>query len=147
MFDVAANPMAGPIRDRSSGSSIADDPAVVHNLAQMNGPMIRLLKNESLGGNAGRANLGGRFYSCAAANGYADPLTGQIVVFGNVQDVPPDVRAGNAAFTLKVAFGGLRFFRIVELFTKNQPGGAPLSPDAREVLEESVQRWNHVSQG
>ena len=126
--------------------AIADDPAVMHNLVQMNGPMIRLLKNESLGGNAGRVNLGGRFYSCAAARGYADPGSGRIVAFGNIQDVEPGVRAGNAEFAFKVAFGGLRFFRIVQLFAKPDQGSTPLSPDAREVLEESVQKWNAASE-
>jgi len=124
---------------------VADDPAVIHNLAQMNGPMVRLLKNESLGGNAGRVSLGGRFYSCAAANGYADPLSGQIVAFGNVQDVSPDVRAGNAQFTFKVAFGRMRFFRIVQLFAKDEQDSTPLSPNAREILEDSVWRWNQAS--
>src|SRR3989304_3450575 len=121
-------------------SATLDTPAAIHNLSQMNGPMIRLLRTESLGGNAGRVKLGGRYYSCAAAHGYADPRSGRIVAFGNVQDVPPEIRKGNAEFILKVAFGGLRFFRIVQLFANDGPDGRQLSLDARAVLEESVQR-------
>jgi hypothetical protein len=67
------------------------------------------------------------------------------VAFGNVQDVRPEAKAGNAEFTLKVAFGGLRFFRIVQFFAKRE-GSTPLSADAREVLEESVRRWNQTSE-
>jgi hypothetical protein len=114
----------------------------MHNLSQMNGPMARLLRNESLGGNAGRVNLAGRSYSCAAARGYADPRTGRIIAFGNVQDVPPETRGATAEFTLKVAFGGLRFFRIVEFLVDGRDEGTPLSLDARDVLEESIRRWN-----
>jgi hypothetical protein len=122
------------------------DGAVLHNLSQMNGSMMRLLRNESLGGNAGRVNLGGRYYSCAAAHGYADPLSGRIVAFGNVQDIPLQKREGNAEFIMKAAFGGLRFFRIVQ-FLANGGGASPeLSPGARDVLEESVQQWNDTSQ-
>jgi hypothetical protein len=128
-------------RPRIAEPAVTDD-AVIHNLSQMNRPMIRLLRTESLGGNAGCVNLGGRYYSCAAAHGYADPRSGRIVAFGNVQDVPPETREGNAEFTLKAAFGGLRFFRIVQLFANDAGGLTPLSPDAREVLEESVRRWN-----
>ena len=39
----------------------------------MNSSMLKLLKTESVGGNAGRVKLDGKYYSCAAANGYADP--------------------------------------------------------------------------
>lgn len=127
-------------------SATLDTPVLASNLSQMNTAMLGVLRNESLGGNAGRVNLGGRCYSCAAANGYADPTSGRILAFGNVQDVRSDVKAGNAEFTLKVAFGGMRFFRIVQLFAKNEPDSTPLSPNAREVLEESVRRWNQASE-
>jgi hypothetical protein len=122
-----------------------DEAVVTYNLSQMNGPMARLLRNESLGGNAGRVTLGGRrYYACAAAHGYANPATGRIAAFGSFQDVPPAIRTVNAEFTLKVAFGGLRFFRIVEFLPDNSGDGPRLSPDARDVIEETVHRWNEA---
>jgi hypothetical protein len=126
--------------------AVTHDAAVLHNLSQMNGSMIRLLRNESLGGNAGRVNLGGRYYSCAAAHGYADPQSGRIMAFGNVQDIPLEIREENAEFIMKAAFGGLRFFRIVEFLASGGGAGPKLSPDARDVLEESAQRWNEAPQ-
>jgi hypothetical protein len=119
-----------------------EDSVVSHNLSEMNGSMMRLLKTESIGGNAGRVKLGGKYYSCAAANGYADPRSGKIVEFGNFQNISPERRDNNAAFTLRAACSTRRFFRIVQLLTDDRGGGRKLAPGAREVLEESVRRWN-----
>jgi hypothetical protein len=52
------------------------------------GEMQRLLVEESFGGNAGFHN--GK--SCAAANFYYNPKTGEINIFGNFQDVPENIK-------------------------------------------------------
>ena len=111
-----------------------------HNLSEMNSSMMRLLKTESLGGNAGRVKLGARYYSCAAANGYADPQSGRIVAFGNLQDISSSIQSENTKFTLRVAYGARGFFKIVELLIEDR--GRTLSPAAREALDEYVRAWN-----
>ena len=126
-----------PRKSRTPGAS-----ALSHNFLAMNSPMMKLLKTESVGGNAGRVKLDGKYYSCAAANGYADPQSGRIVAFGNVQDVSPNIQKKNAKFTLRVACGARGFFRIVQLVTEDRGGGRTLSPGAREVLDQSVRTWN-----
>ena len=115
-----------------------------HNLSEMNSSMMQLLKTESVGGNAGRVKFGARYYSCAAANGYADPQSGRIVAFGNLQDISANIQEPNAKFTLRVACGARGFFRIVELVTEDR--GRTLSPAARKALEASVRTWNTARQ-
>ena len=126
-----------PRKSRAPGTS-----ALSLNLLAMNSPMMKLLQTESVGGNAGRAKLDGKYYACAAANGYADPQSGRIVAFGNFQDVSPNIRKKNAQFTLRVACGVRGFFRIVQLVSEDRGSGGTLSPGARDVLEQSVRTWN-----
>ena len=124
-------------KSRAPGAS-----ALSHNLVAMNSSMMNLLKTESVGGNAGRVKVDGKYYSCAAANGYADPQSGTIVAFGNLQDVSPNIQKKTATFTLRVACSRRGFFRIVQLVTEERGSGRTLSPGARAVLEQSVRAWN-----
>ena len=130
-------PRSAPQRTR-----VVDDAVVASNLAEMDGPMMRLLETESIGGNAGRVKLGGTYYACAAANGYSDPQSGQIVQFGNSQNVSQDILDTCAAFTVRVAYRPTMFFKIVHLVTDDRAGSRALTPVARRALAESVRRWN-----
>ncbi len=99
--------------------------------------MTRLLAVESWGGNAGHVVVDGRQYSCAVARGYADPASGKILIFGNPQDVPEGSRQGSAEFLFRAAAGMMLDTHIVEC-----SAGEPFTVAAREVLEESMRRWN-----
>ncbi len=123
-----------------------DEQTIHHNLLEMATPMSYLLNNESLGGNAGEVEIEGKPYSCAAANGYADVVTGKIVAFGNFQDVPEIIRSRNQAFVFRVALdlevvegkpSGRGFFKIVGFYEKEF-----FSQNARGILEESIKLWN-----
>jgi len=116
-----------------------------HNYNMMNGEMRKLLLGESIGGNAGRVEINGEKYSCAGANCYIDPETGEIIAFGNFQDVSPDILDRSVEVTFRVAVdfrgefsrfhGG--FFKIVETY-----GLQGLNPVARRMVEESVEEYN-----
>ncbi len=102
--------------------------------------MMRLLIEESIGGNAGSAVVNGRKYLCAAANGYADKETGRIITFGNIQDLPEEITANNEKFTFRVALGGARdpkFMHIVDFY-----GGDNFSDTGRDILEKTIERFN-----
>ncbi len=110
----------------------------------MNKEMIRLLSNESMGGNAGSIQIEGKNYSCSGANLYVDSETGEIVVFGNSQDLDPKLMEGKNLVTFKVAFDLKTsfhngFFRIVKTY-----GLENLSPQARVMIESCVEQYNEV---
>ena len=58
-----------------------DESILSHNLVEMRSSMMHLVTNESIGGNAGKIEIGGRAFSCAAARGFADAKTGKIIAF------------------------------------------------------------------
>ena len=100
--------------DSESKEKANDQEVVAHNLKMLKEDMWDLLLSESWGGNAGYTEIGGENCVCAGANGYADPETGRIVAFGNLQDVDVVVQRKNAEFTLLVAdhLGGLQIVRL-----------------------------------
>lgn len=136
--------------ERKQESADSAGRVVETNLAVMHHDMERLLVNESMGGNAGTTTVEGLPCSCAAANFFADPVTGEIRSFGNHQDVDPDVVATThhgsmiGAFSLKIG----DFVRIVRLMLDIDNVGLPedghrdLRPEARAVIEESIRCWN-----
>ena len=113
-----------------------------HNLDEMRSSMMRLLTVESIGGNAGIIDIGGRKYPCAAARGFADGESGEIIIFGNYQNIPKKIRNTYAEFIFRIAVDLERrnpFFRIVEW-----SAGASFTSKARKMLQESVERWNSL---
>ena len=124
-------------------SENADERIISHNLDEMRSDMMRLLTVESIGGNAGFVEIGGRKLPCAAARGFADGETGEIITFGNYQNIPKNIRNTYTEFILRIAVDLRRknpFYRIVE-----SSAGASFTSRARKLLEESVQRWNAQS--
>ena len=118
----------------------ADERIISHNLGEMRSSMMRLLTVESIGGNAGFVEIGGRKLPCAAARGYADGETGEIMAFGNYQDLSKKIRNAYAEFIFRIAVDLRRrnpFYRIVET-----SAGAPFTSKAKRMLQESVERWN-----
>lgn len=109
-----------------------------HNLEMMDGEMQKLLNSESIGGNAGRSVVDGKKYSCAAANGYANPETGEILAFGNPQDLSKDIIASGKEFTMRVAFDlGHGFFKVLEILATDQ-----FSPKGQAALDEAAAKYN-----
>lgn len=126
--------------------------AVLHNLDMLQHAMTKLLLVESMGGNAGAVTIDGIKYACAAANGYANPETGEIVVFGNSQNIDDDIIKNNMEFTLRVAVDikrlqGARpsgssepFFNIVNFLGKEY-----FVPSARRSIESAIERYNELN--
>ena len=114
-----------------------------HNSQMLNHDMLRLLEAESIGGNAGSIEIDGKKYSCAAANGFANPDTGEIIMFGNIQDIPRDIVKNNIGFTLRVAMdwqkGG--FFKIVHFFVSSHDK-KEFSTEGKLVIESAINKWN-----
>jgi hypothetical protein len=121
-------------------SGDAGERILAHNLGEMRSSMMRLLTVESIGGNAGFAEIGGRKLPCAAARGFADGDTGEIMAFGNFQNIPKKIRNTYPEFIFRIAVDLRRrnpFYRIVE-----SSFGAAFTSRARKILQESVERWN-----
>ncbi len=110
---------------------------VQHNLKMLEKDILELLRRESMGGNAGAVEIDGKKYSCAAANGYANQETGKIAAFGNIQDIDEEVLKNNLKFTLRVAFGQNRFFKIVN-FHRNER----LGQEALINIEKAIEEYN-----
>jgi len=120
----------------------ADESILAHNLDEMRSSMMRLLTVESIGGNAGIIDIGGKKYPCAAARGFADGQSGEIIAFGNFQNIPRKIRNTYAEFIFRIAVDLQRrnpFFRIVEY-----SAGASFTSKAKKMLQESVERWNSL---
>ena len=108
------------------------------NLEMMNTEMQTLLYSESVGGNGGKLEVDGKKYSGAVANGYANPETGEIIAFGNSQNIPQEVKTKNQEFTMRVAFDVNRgFFNVVDIV-----GIDGFSDSAMGTLHESMVRYN-----
>jgi hypothetical protein len=121
----------------------ADERILAHNLDEMRSPMMRLLTVESIGGNAGFVEINGRKIPCAAARGFADAQSGEIIDFGNFQNIPGKTRNAYPEFIFRIAVDLRRrnpFYRIVE-----SSFDASFTAKARKLLQESVERWNAQS--
>jgi hypothetical protein len=101
------------------------------------GGMKYLLIGESVGGNAGKW----KGYTCAGANFYYDGITGEIKYFGNVQDVPQEIKEHFNAGTFRVAMDVPNTVknRIVEFMTD-----APLTENAKRMIDLSIAEYNQV---
>jgi hypothetical protein len=113
---------------------------ISHNLDEMRSSMMRLLTVESIGGNAGFAEIGGRKIPCGAARGYADGKTGEIITFGNFQNISKKIRNTYSGFIFRIAVDLRRrssSYRIVE-----SSFDGPFTSKAKKLLQESVERWN-----
>ena len=96
---------------------ITIEETVNKNLALMNssarGGMFAL--RESLGGNAGSY----KGISCYGANFCYHPKTGEILYFGNCQDVPRKIRKHFPSGSFRVALGKTNH-EIIQLFINNR---------------------------
>ena len=129
--------------DLSNGRSPAkdaDERILSHNLEEMDSPMMSLLNVESIGGNAGFVRIRGRILPCAAARGFANVQSVEIIAFGNYQNIPKKIRDTCAEFIFRVAIDIKRrtsFSRIVGC-----SACGPFTQKARRILRASVERWN-----
>lgn len=123
------------------------------NLNMMNSDMLDLLFNESIGGNAGNYEIDGKKYFCGGANARFNRITGEIVVFGNIQDskvqeaIRADVNNELLGMTLRVAIGpGPR--KIVDVMIKDfdeitGEDNPSIEAKAKEILDKSVEAFNN----
>lgn len=106
---------------------------IAYNLKMFKTDMNDLLMKESFGGNAGSIEVNGKKYSCAAANGYANSKTGEIVAFGNSQDIDPKISKNNVQITLRISsFDG----KIVDFYGKEK------IMKGSENIEKAIEEYN-----
>lgn len=87
-----------------TSAAIQHDAVVAINAEMLQGDAYRRVAgSESMGGNAGTAKIDGHTYSCIGLNGYAERQTGQIITFGNFQDVDTEIVQRNGHFIFRVA--------------------------------------------
>lgn len=124
---------------------INPDQAIIdHNLQMLNKDMVNFLSTESIGGNAGSIEINGKKYNCGAANGYADPETGKIIVFDNIQNIRDrKIVEDNIDFTLLVAMDWQigEFVKIVNFFI-GRYNKRTLSDRGRLAIEAAINKWN-----
>lgn len=117
---------------------------ISNNLEKMKTEMISLMMSESLGGTGGRMEIDGESFSAMGANGYIDKQTGEIIIFGNTQDVPEELREGKGHFTLQIA-NNFKYQQGLDQKNFSQArvySTSDLSDHANEILKETVIRWN-----
>ena len=129
-----------PISNPHALSENTEEGILSHNLVQMSSAMMRLLMEESVGGNAGTIVMGGKPFSCAAARGFADAQSGKIIAFGNYQDVPQNIRSAHPEFVFRIVVGFGHGSRIIACSS-----GDSFSSKAKAMLEKSIERWNSMS--
>lgn len=105
------------------------------------GGMLYTLIRESLGGNAGYYEERGETYPCAGANFFYDGSTGEIVYFGNFQDVPKNIVEAYNEGTFRIAIDFKRkvnnFFKILEFLPRVE-----VSKRANQVILNSIALYN-----
>ncbi len=111
-----------------------DRGVVEHNLKMLKEDMWELLKEESMGGNAGSIEVNGKRYPCAAANGYANSKTGEIIIFGNIQDIDQKIVKSNSHITLRIE---MFESKIIDFFGKEK-----ISEEGRVNIEKAIEEYN-----
>jgi hypothetical protein len=126
--------------------TISDDPVVLANLEMLNSDGFgEMVSSESIGGNAGAAEINGVKVPCVGINGYADRQSGSITTFGNPQEVDPAIVTRDSNFILRVALPELRAMlaglptamKIIGVI-----GGAGMDETAKAKLEAAIHAWN-----
>lgn len=115
---------------------------VDRNILMLNNEMQELLMSESVGGNAGHIKIEGEFFPQAVANGLIDVETGEIIAFGNPQDIKDKKNANAEEFAFAVAVDDSRqygFFKI----TFCRKNDSLFSEQALRVLAKTIERYNH----
>ena len=118
------------------------------------GGMANSLHKESMGGNAGYTRDG---HPCRGANFHFDRNTGEIIYFGNCQNVPATVKTApqNAEGTFRIAINLSRQWRseIVEAIYRparicEMPESIASTPyisdSGRYVLLETIKAYNKI---
>lgn len=132
-----------PLPSRDELKDVRVDQTVVErNLKKLSDDMWRLLAHESWGGNAMyglREDLTekverGELPPPATANSIVNSQTGEIVIFGNIQDIDPEV-IGNP-INVKVMFKVLDT-EIIDFYPEQT-----VSRECFAVLHDSVDRYN-----
>ena len=96
--------------------------------------MIFLLSAESIGGSAGHY----KNYPCAVANFCINPLTGEIIYFGNLQHVPKEILQQSKRGSLKVAIDAKKSWKYHIVDYHIDKG----SPIAKSNLKKTIDFYN-----
>lgn len=134
-----------PEKPSNSSKVEVNEEIVTHNLAMMETDMQELAQTESMGGNAGTEIIKGKTYSCVALNGYANEKTGEILAFGNFQNIPEAIRVGNVEFTFRQLMNSEMIragfknknYKIVNFFGKEK-----FSAKGKATMEAAVRSYN-----
>lgn len=140
--------------ERSGNEENIADRIVSSNLEKMKGEMEDLLRGESIGGNAGRYEIDGKKFPCGAANAQFNRLTGEIVVFGNIQDneVQSAIERDKSKELWNVAFrvaidirrGPRKIIQIIYDNLKPYTGkdDPVIADEAKIIIERTVEEYN-----
>jgi len=107
------------------------------------GGMYEVLIGESMGGNAGRFGN----YLCAGANFYFNENTGEIIYFGNIQNVPDPIvdNCADGIFRVAWCMESNKYLIIetcLDLWKHEWSEEIKISEDAKNILEQSVNEFN-----
>ncbi len=107
------------------------------------GGMKDLLGQESLGGNAGCE--GNR--PCAATHFYYDQNTGEIIQFGNCQDVPEEIKKKYMEGIFRLSLDTFRTWKFRITYAHFNIYAQPLkvaTRTAKKTLVESIKEYNRL---
>ncbi len=113
---------------------------VTSNLEKMEG---LLGMAESIGGSEIEEN--GKKYKSSAHNFYANPETGEIVVFGNSQHIEDEIKNKYPQFRFRIILSYNRktqtgFEKIAEFIHT----GTPLTEKVKDIFAVSIDSWNRT---
>ncbi len=125
---------------------VSEEEVLKRNSELLEGRFREVVGEESVGGNAGSVRINGKNFGCAAANGMANPDTGELLVFGNSQNLTAKERAKGTKIAFRVAvdfdmkdFSGSTIKKIVSLHL--DPGYTEV---AIERIKKTVELYNRT---
>lgn len=118
--------------------------------------MAELVLSESMGGNAGFIDVREKKYPCSGANGFFDPLSGEIKMFGNWQDVPEEIKKNYFHFIFRVVrllnkepdiqgitpVVGISYWGGSLNKEKEEQAQATITKEAKKIMRETIEKYN-----
>lgn len=128
---------------------------IEQNLEKMrspNGEMRRVIKDESVGGNAGSAEIDGERFPCLGVNAFYDRQTGEIKAFGNIQSIRPEIvdNPNYRRFAFRIISPNFdsrkRYYLIVNVFYYGPILSLEIAEnpqtEAEDVIKETAEKYN-----
>lgn len=152
-----ASPPVGEQSEPAIELTTQDLEIVGRNIEKIKAEMAHALNRESIGGNAGAAEIGGKKYPCAGLNALMDIESGEIIEFTNYRDLKKlSAQHGRQldGFTFKCPVDmdisrGAKIFEypdicmgVLEIYWGVGLGKDQVSPRAKEVIRQTAREYN-----